>query len=129
MGHRLHAAGHDDVGLAGLDHEVGEIDRVEARQAHLVDRGGGHVHADAGVGRGLAGGDLALAGEEHLAHEDVLDPVGRDAGPLERGLDGDATEVHGSQRCQRTRQLADRGTGTSDDHGPGHGSTSKRRCD
>ena len=38
LGHRLHAAGDDDLGLAGLDGEVGEVDRVETRQADLVDR-------------------------------------------------------------------------------------------
>ena len=37
--------------------------------------------------RGLAGGDLALAGLEHLAHEHVVDLLGADAGALERGLD------------------------------------------
>ena len=61
----------------GLDHLVGQVDGVEARQAHLVDGGGGHGHRDAGVDGGLAGGDLAGAGLEHLAHEDVVDLLGR----------------------------------------------------
>ena len=55
-----------------LDHLVGQVDRVEPGQAHLVDRRGGHGHRDAAVDRGLAGGDLAGAGLEHLAHEHVV---------------------------------------------------------
>ena len=38
VGHRLLAAGDDDVELAGADELVGERDRVEAREADLVDR-------------------------------------------------------------------------------------------
>ena len=38
----------------------------------------------------LAGGDLARPGLQDLAHEHVVDIVGRHAGALERGLDGDA---------------------------------------
>ena len=37
VGHRLHAAGDDDVDLAGADQLVGQGDGVEAREAHLVD--------------------------------------------------------------------------------------------
>ena len=38
VGHRLHPAGDDDVELAGPDELVGQRDRVEPGQAHLVDR-------------------------------------------------------------------------------------------
>jgi hypothetical protein len=44
VGHRLHAAGDDDVELAGADELVGQRDRVDARQADLVDGQGGDVH-------------------------------------------------------------------------------------
>ena len=77
LGHRLHAAGHHDVGLAGVDHQVGQVDGVEAGQADLVDRGGRHGHRDAGLDGRLAGGDLAGAGLDDLAHEHVVDLVGR----------------------------------------------------
>ncbi len=126
LGHRLHAAGHDDVGLASLDHEIGKVNRVEARQAHLVDGGRGNVHADAALDRRLTGRDLALPGEQYLSHEDVLDAVGRDTRTLERRLDSDATKVHCGERCESPRELANRGTSTSDDHGPGHGDLQKR---
>lgn len=65
VGHGLHAAGDDDVGLAGLDEEVGHHDGVDARQADLVDGGRRHRHRDAALDRGLAGGHLAGAGEQH----------------------------------------------------------------
>ena len=134
VGHGLHAAGDDDVGLAGVDHEVGQVDGVHARGAHLVDGGGGHAHGDAGVDGGLAGGDLAGAGLEHVAHEDVLDLLGREPGPLEGALDGEATELGGGEAGERSGELSDRRTGASDDHGSGHADIplvtglGRRRC-
>ena len=80
VGHRLHAAGDDDVELAGADQLVGQRDRVEAGQADLVDRQRRHGHRDAALDRGLAGGDLPGAGLQHLAHDHVVDRVARDAG-------------------------------------------------
>ena len=115
VGHRLHAAGDDDVELAGPDELVGQRDRVEAGQADLVDRQRGHVHRDAALDRGLAGGDLAGAGLEHLAHDHVLDLVGRDARALERGLDRDAAEVGGGEVLERAEQPAHRGARSGDD--------------
>ncbi len=44
----------------------------------------GTDHRDAAVGRGLAGGDLARARLQHLAHQHVVDLLGVDAGALER---------------------------------------------
>ena len=54
VGHRLHAPGHDHVELARGDELVGEGDRVQARQADLVDRHRGHVHGDTRLDGGLA---------------------------------------------------------------------------
>ena len=87
----------------------------------------GTRHRDAGLRRGLAGGDLALAGLEHLAHQHVVDLLGSDAGALERGLDRDAAEVHRGEVGERARQLPDRRTCRSDDHRAGHGASSRRR--
>ncbi len=66
LGHGLHAAGHHDLGVAGADHLVGQVDGVEAREAHLVDGVGRYRHRDAGLGRGLAGRDLTLPGLDDL---------------------------------------------------------------
>ena len=59
LGHRLHAAGHHDLGVAGLDHLVGQVDGVEPREADLVDGRRRHGHRDPGLHRRLAGRDLA----------------------------------------------------------------------
>ena len=53
----------------------------------------GTRHRDAALDRGLAGGDLAGAGLDDLAHDHVVDLVAGDAGLVERALDGDAAEV------------------------------------
>ena len=60
---------------------------------------------DAGLVRGLAGRDLAGAGLQHLAHDHVLHLLGRDAGALERGLDGDPAEV-GARRSPSASRAA-----------------------
>ena len=62
-GHRLHAAGDDDIGLAGGDHLVGLDDRVEARQADLVHDRRRDAQRNAGLDRGLASGKLSGAGQ------------------------------------------------------------------
>ena len=49
-----------------------------------------HAHRDAGLDRRLPRRHLALPGHQHLAHQHVLDLLGRHAGALERGLDGEA---------------------------------------
>ena len=79
------------------------------------------------VHRGLARGDLTLAGLEHLAHEHVVDLLRPDAGALERGLDRDTAEVHRGEVGERAGELPDRRTGRSDDHRTGHGASSAER--
>ena len=81
LGHRLLTTGDDHVELPGPDQLVGQRDRVDTGQAHLVDGQRRHVPADAGGHRGLAGGHLPGAGGQHLAHDHVLDGRGGDAWP------------------------------------------------
>ena len=83
----------------------------------------GTRHRDAGLDRGLAGGDLALAGQEDLAHEDVVDLVGGDAGPLESRLDGEAPEVHGRKAGEALPRACRSACGPRDDDGTGHQGT------
>ena len=60
-------------------------------------------------------------GQEDLAHEDVVDLVGRDAGPLEGGGDGEATELACAERGEAAGELADGRPGPCDDDRSGHG--------
>ena len=71
----------------------------------------------AGLEGGLAGGRLADAGLQHLAHQDVVDRRGRrvEAGPLDRRADGDPAELGGRDAAQRTAELADRRARGADD--------------
>ena len=87
VGHRLHAAGQDDVGRAGQDQVVGQHGGLHARAADLVDGGGAGGVGQAGAARGLAGGRLALAGGQDAAHQHLVDALRRQAGAVERGAD------------------------------------------
>lgn len=117
VGHGLLAAGDDHVEFAGANELVGERDRVQAREADLVDRQRRDVHGDAGLHGGLAGRDLPGAGLEDLPHDHVLDLVAADPGAVEGGLDREAAEVGAGEGLERAEEPAHRGAGTRDDDG------------
>ena len=103
LAHRLHAAGDGDLAVAGADPLVGEAERAHARGADLVDRFRGDLLRDAALDLGLARGNLALAGLQDLAEDDLLDLLGADAGALQGGLDRDARRAR-ARRAKRGRR-------------------------
>ncbi len=52
---------------------------------------------------------------QDLAHDHFGDPARLDAGPLQRGLDGDGAVIMGRRGAERTVEAADRGAGGADD--------------
>ena len=85
VGHAFHAArDHDAVG-AGRDQVMGQHRRLHARSAHLVDGGAADRFGNAGAERRLTGRRLAQPGRQHAAHDDFLDRVRGEAGPLDGG--------------------------------------------
>ena len=118
--HRLHAAADADLDVARADRLVEQDRGAQARGAHLVDGLAGDLLGDPGLDLGLARGDLALAGLEDLAHDDVLHLVGRDVGALERRGDGGRAELGGIDGRQAAAELADGRAGGTEDHGLGH---------
>ena len=123
--HRLHAARHDDLGLTGVDQQVGLRDRVQTREAHLVDGDRRHPERQAAGDAGAAGGVLPGAGQDDLAHDQVVDLVARHPGLLQRPLDGHAAQVGRGQGLQATEQTPDRRACSGDDDGSGHGASSQ----
>ena len=91
------------------DQLVGQRDRMQPRQAHLVDRDGGHVHRHAAGDRRLPRGDLAAARLQHLTHDHVVDLLGREAGPLDRAANRDPAELRRRNRRQTTVESTHRG--------------------
>ena len=73
LAHALHAAGDDQRRIAGADRVAGLVDRLEARGAHLVERGRIGRGRDARGDRRLPGRRLARAGLDDLAHDDLVD--------------------------------------------------------
>ena len=66
---------------------------------------------------GGAGGVLAGAGLDDLAHDQVVDLVAGDPGLLQGALDGDAAELGRGEALQASEQAADRGARACDDDG------------
>ena len=114
--HRLHAARDDHVVVAGADHLVGDLDGANARGAHLVDGVARNLLREARAHSRLAGGRLAGAALEDLAHDHVLDLVVADVDAVERGADRDRPELGRLVVAQAASELAEgRANGRDDD--------------
>ena len=123
-GHRLHATGDDDLVVPGANRLIGQRHGNKARQAQLVDGGGGYRHRDTGSrGRG-ARGIGSGTGLHDIAHDHRIDLIGSDTRPLQRATDSHGTEFNRRQRREDAEQLADRGACSVDDHRSGHGVSS-----
>ena len=110
--HRLLATGHHAVELTGADQLIGQCDRVDSRQTHLVDGQGRDVPADTGFDGGLLGGHLTGSGTQDLTHDHVFDLGGRNLGLFQSAADGDRAQVHCAEILERTHQSSDRGAGS-----------------
>ena len=91
--HRLHASGDNGVELSSADHLISESDRVDPRQAHLVDRQGRDRHAESPGDRRLTGRVLARAGLQDLAENNVVNISRLNARAFERTGDREPSEV------------------------------------
>jgi hypothetical protein len=122
LSHRLLPTGDNHVELTGPDELIGQRDRIDPGQTHLVDRQRRHIPVDARRHCRLAGGHLPCPRGQHLAHDHVLDGRGRDLGFFQRPGDGDGAQVAAREILQRTHQFADRRAGSSNDHRRRHSS-------
>ena len=92
-GHRLQAARHDALGVAGLDRLGGEHHRLEPRAADLVDGERRDGCREAGVDQRLARRGLARAALHHLAHDHFVDRGRVDPGAADRLADDHGAEL------------------------------------
>ena len=116
LAHALEPACDHDLGLAGRDRLDGQVDRLQAGGAGAVDRHRRDRVRQACRERRAAGGVARLGRLEHVAHDDLVDVLGRDAGALHGGADGDGAEVGAAHVLERAAQAADGGTSAADDH-------------
>jgi hypothetical protein len=89
--HAFHAAGDDDVALAGDQSLARHGDGLQAGAAHLVQRDRLRAVIEASFQCSLTRGGLAEASREHVAHEDRVGALG--ACFLHRGFHGDGAEI------------------------------------
>src|SRR5215211_668401 len=118
--HRLHAAGHDHVVVAGADHRVGDLHCSDRRRADLVDRVGGDLDRQAGPDRRLTGRRLPGSALENLAHDHVLDLVVREAYAVEPVADHERAELGRLVAGEAAPEPAEGRADCADDHRPAH---------
>src|SRR6185295_3204637 len=120
QGHGFHPASHDDIGVTGQDCLRAVLDGLQAGPADHVEGPGGDLVGDAGDDGGLAGGVLAEAGLQDVAHDDLVDLVGGDPGPCDGFLDDKGPECYGRGLSQTTADRTDRGAYCADDDNFSH---------
>ena len=127
-GHRLDAAGDDEVGVAGADRLRGHGDRRHARRAEPVHGDAGHLVGQPGEqhrhARDVA---VVLARLVGAAEDDLVDRAEL-TGLVEPGAphefaDDERGEVVGSHARERAAVAPDRGAHSADEIGLCHGFT------
>ncbi len=109
--HALHAAGHDEVGVAGTNGRCAHHHRLQPGAADLVDGRGADALRQAGPQGSLAGRRLADARLEDLAHDRLVDILRGDPSALHGGADGSGAQLDGRRGGQPATELADRRPG------------------
>jgi len=115
VGHRLLAAGDDDLTVAGLDRLRGEHHGLESGPAHLVDgerRDGG---GDPGLDGRLTRRRLPDAALDHVAHDHFFYVASADSCAFDGGANGDGAELGCGERGEPAKKAADRGPNGGDD--------------
>ncbi len=115
VGHRFHAAGHDDFICSASQEIVREHRRLHSRAAHLVHGRAARGEGQTGAERGLARRRLALPCGQHAAHDHFLHFLGRNPGALDRGADRCGAELGRGKALQLALEGAHRRSGARDD--------------
>src|SRR5690606_15608688 len=120
--HHLDAGGDRDVVGAG-DHALGgEVQRLLARAALAIDRGGGHRLGPPGGEHGVATDvQRLLADLHHATHDDVVDERRVEIVALDERLEHVGGEVGGVPVLEASVAPSTGGPYGVDDHGVGHG--------
>ena len=117
-GHRLHAAGDENVAVADGNRVGGRIDRLEPTAAQAVDGEPGDLHRQPGQQEGHAS-DVAvvLAGLVGATHDHVLDQRRVDTRTGDERADDRGSQIVGPDRRQRPAVPAEGRPECADDPG------------
>ena len=119
--HVFLAAGNDHVGIAAANCLSGQVQRLEARAADLVQGHRWHGEGQAGLDCRLARRVLSGAGGQHLAHDYFIDFSNVQTGLRQQLTDYRSTEVYRGHVGQGTLETADGSAGGGDNDDFLHG--------
>ena len=93
LAHVLHPTGDQHLRIAVSDEEGRQVHGFERGGAYLVDGERRNARRQPGFDGGLPGGNLAHAGSDDGAHDDLVDLGALDLRPVDHLLDHDRTQV------------------------------------
>src|SRR2546428_473398 len=102
------------AGLTVADQQSGQVDGLERRRAHLVDGERRDAGGNAGLDGRLPRRDLAHAGGDDGAHDDLVDVSALDVCAAKHFLDDGGAQVRRREGRETTAQLAERRAGRRD---------------
>ena len=110
VGHRLHAACHDHLGVFSLDGLRGQGHGLQARTADLVDGERGYLIRQSAVDRGLACRSLAETSLQNAAHDALVHGCRFNARPAHRLAYRKRAQPRRGKRLERALKPAHRDT-------------------
>jgi hypothetical protein len=120
IAHRLHAARHRNLNVAGGDPLGRQHHGFQPGAAHFVNGERGNVIRKAAAQRRLPGRSLPQTSRDDVAHDAFLHRRGIDAGPRDGFTNNQRAEFGGRQILQAAEKLAGRRSNRRDDDGVFH---------
>ena len=129
VAHGLHAAGHDDLGIAQPHRLRRQHHGLQAGAADLVDRECADRVGEPGLEGRLPRRRLAQAGRDDVAENAFVDLRGIQPGARDRLAHREGAQVGRRERLEHAQELARGRTRGAEDDGITHGSAHARlRC-
>ncbi len=116
QGHVFLTAGQNQLGIAATDGLGGQVQRLEARPADLVDGHGGHAFRQACLDDRLTCRVLTAPCCQHLTQKHFIDLIATDTRAGEDILDDMCAEIRGGNASQAATEGAYGGTTGCYDH-------------
>ena len=98
-----------------------KTDRLQARPANFIDRHRCHIRRQAAPQGGLTRGVLAQAGLDDITHNDFIDLLRSQTGPLDNRFDDQGSQLGSAHGFEHALEFTNRSADCTDDDDFFHG--------